>query len=769
VTLGLLRKLPNIDKMLEGENAKTAEEATNLVADAAVNALMGWIKKRLTLDECRIYATPHLQLANALGQGLQAIAVQKTLLIVMDTYEIVDRLECDLVLRMVIRASGQRVVWVIAGRANLADTSGSGANYSQGYRDVFSENLYVYPMSEFSQEQVSEYFSHPDVNVSLSDEEAESVKRFSLGIPFIVQQIAAMRQKKIPLAEIISPPSKERDDESPYEVVVRVTIQRFLRYCFDDGDKQTIYAIAMMRRPDNRLLQAMLGDVEFEQKIQSLKTRHSFVLIDGKIRLHEKLENFLQVYLRSSWLDGQSDMVRELSDRAIAYLEPRLGEWQKEFTDTAEFYDCDRIANGLLDLVQFKFWQDVEVGWRYAVPLFVESWQYNRDWQKQLLGVIEAFQMRFDGDSKKRLRIFSKDLGCYSFNYDTRQALLDELEKVTKRGWLNGNRKTECILILSLQRGRLLYELEHYSECLRIYLESEKKLPETALHLRKDLAEGFSAIGNKLLWKEDKLIASHEAQTAYQSSVALNPDNYMAWLGLGVSLEKLELFESAIKSYQQAINLDPKYAYPHNGLGNIYSDQGKYKLAIESYQQAIELDPKSAYLHNNLGIVYEEQGEYKSAIKSYQKAIELDPKYADSHSALGYFYLIQGNIENAKNEFIEAINLDPKDWGSVMNLGFVRGLQGDQEQAITLWEQGLELLTGNSQYERLFRALHEVGIGKVERGTNCLREILETEKPPVGILSEVLKDAEIMARFPTKLEGIDTVIKMLQQAIQNAQ
>jgi len=50
-----------------------------------------------------------------------------------------------------------------------------------------------------------------------------------------------------------------------------------------------------------------------------------------------------------------------------------------------------------------------------------------------------------------------------------------------------------------------------------------------------------------------------------------------------------------------------------------------------------------------------------------------------------------------------------------------------------------------------------------------LREILETEKPTVELLSVVLKDAGIMAQFPTKLEGIDTVIEMLQQAIQNAQ
>ena len=228
-------------------------------------------------------------------------------------------------------------------------------------------------------------------------------------------------------------------------------------------------------------------------------------------------------------------------------------------------------------------------------------------------------------------------------------------------------------------------------------------------------------------------------------------------------------YELAIVSFQQAIDLYPKNAYPHNGLGNVYKAQGEYELAIVSYQKAIDLDPKEAYPHNNLGYVYQAQGKYELAIASYQQAIDLDPKDDSPHNNLGYLYLTQGDLEKAKCEFIEGINLGSEHWGFVMNLGIVSGLQGNQTEAINLWKQGLELLTGNSQYDRLFRALHEVGIGEIDRGTNSLREILETEKPPLGYLTAVLKDAELMAQFPTKLESIDTVVEMLRQAIEKAQ
>ncbi|WP_434684120.1 tetratricopeptide repeat protein [Pseudanabaena minima] len=933
-SLGALRKLPYVETIL-GAGDGTVDEA---IADGAVSALVGLMKKRLSLEERRIFATPHRQLAEALGHGLQAISAQKPLVLLLDTYEIVDRLECDRVLRMVIKAAGRRVVWAIAGRANLADSYRLSQDYFQGYRDVFSENLYVYPMSEFSWEQVSEYFAHPEINVPLSDKAAESVKQFSLGIPFVVQQIAAMRQQGIDLDTILSAPSADRDDESPREAVVRATSDRFLRYCLDEHDQKAVYAMAMMRRPDNELLKAMLGVTDLEPEMRSLKARHSFVLLEGKgIRLHDKLESFLQDYLRCG-LAGQSPMVRELSDRAVAYLEPRLREWTQEFTDTADYFESDRIANGLLDLVQFKFWQDVEVGWRYAVPLFVESWQYNHDWQKQLLGIVEAFQVRFDGDSKKRLRIFTKDLDYYFFDTDSRKDLLDELEKLAKRGWVDGDHKIERMVILFLQHGRLLYKLERYSECLQIYLEAEKQLPETALHLRKDLAEEFENIGNQLTWKDGNEIASPEAQGAYQNSVTLNPENSGAWYGLGVSLLLLSQYESAIAalyrainidqksanphnslgniykaqgkyelsitSYQQASDLDPKFAYPHNGLGNVYYVQGKYELAIASYQQAINLDPKFANPHNNLGNVYKAQGEYELAIASYQQAIDLDPKYVYPHNGLGNVYKAQGKDELAITSFQQAINLDPKFASSHYNLGnvyqaqgkdelaiasyqqaislntkyasphnglgnvyyvqgkyelaiasyqqaidldpknafphhglgivyqeqgnyelaissyqqainldpkyvylhndlgliyidkgeyelailsflkvidldptnaspkfnlsIVMGLQGNQDKAIELLKLSLDLLD-DSIYERLFRTLHETAIGELELGINRLKEILETENPPESMLSNALKYAELIARFPTKLEGIDTVIEMLRQAIAKAQ
>jgi tetratricopeptide (TPR) repeat protein len=696
-SLGALRKLPHVEMIL-GAGDGTVDEA---IADGAVSALVGLMKKKLSLEERRIFATPHRQLAEALGHGLQAISTQKPLVLLLDTYEIVDRLECDRVLRMVIKAAGRRVVWAIAGRANLADSYRLSQDYFRGYRDEFSENLYVYPMSEFSREQVSEYFAHPEINVPLSDEAAESVKQFSLGIPFVVQQIAAMRQQGIDLATILSAPSADRDDESPREAVVRATSDRFLRYCLDEQDKKAVYAMAMMRRPDNELLKAMLGVTDLEPEMRSLKARHSFVLLEGKgIRLHDKLESFLQDYLRSG-LAGQSPMVRELSDRAVAYLEPRLSEWTQEFTDTADYFESDRIANGLLDLVQHKFWQDVEVGWRYAVPHFVASWLYDNNWRQRLLNIIKSFQVRFDGDEKKRLRIFNKDLlntNKDSLNTDVLALWLNELESLVNRGWLDDDQKNEHMAILSFFRGGLLCELESYSEAIQGLLELEQKLPKTSLKLQNALARIFEHIGDQLRYKgieyQDLAIISYQKATSLDPKLA-SPHN-----GLGIIYKEQEKYGLAIESYQHAINLNPKIAYPHNNLGFVYEKQGKYELAIASYQQAINLDPKYATPHNKLGNVYKNKGEYELAISSYQQAINLDPKYASPHNNLGDVYKKQGKYELAIASYQQAINLNPKIATLHNALGNIYKAQGKYELAIASYQQAM-ILEPESAYHHI--------------------------------------------------------------------
>jgi superkiller protein 3 len=302
----------------------------------------------------------------------------------------------------------------------------------------------------------------------------------------------------------------------------------------------------------------------------------------------------------------------------------------------------------------------------------------------------------------------------------------------------------------------------------------EQKLSETALHLRKALATEYRNIGDQLSWIEDKIVFSTQAQIAYQHAVELNKEDSNAWYGLGNSLALQGGNESAIDAFKKATQLDPKFAPPYNSLGNVYLSQDKFYLAIQSYQKAIELDPQTASSpYNGLGNTYQAQGNYESAIKFYKKAIELDPQFALPYNGLGVVYQAQDNYEAAIIYYEKAITLDSTFPYARFNLGFISWLQDKHDDAISLWKEGLALINGENseyrQYAKFVCTWHEFLIGENSNDIDSLREVLQTEKLPVSLMSDILKDAETIARFPTQLEGIDTVIEMLRQAIEKAQ
>jgi hypothetical protein len=110
--------------------------------------------------------------------------------IFLDTYEIVDRPDCDYGLRQVIKSAGTNIVWAIAGREDLTKSRRLADRQFRGYEQDFSERLYGYSLSEFNDRLVQEYFSQAIPNRALPADGAARIAAFSLGIPFVVQQIA---------------------------------------------------------------------------------------------------------------------------------------------------------------------------------------------------------------------------------------------------------------------------------------------------------------------------------------------------------------------------------------------------------------------------------------------------------------------------------------------------------------------------------------------------------------------------------------------------
>jgi hypothetical protein len=193
--------------------------------------------------------------------------------------------------------AGPRVLWIVAGRDNLADSRKFGQQFFTGYRAEFpSDRLRVFSLGEFSADDVAAYFAAHVRERPLQAVEAQAIHRATLGIPLATQEAAAIWKAGAALDEIAS----DISPRAPREHIVKVMTERFLLHCFNDpdhpNDRLRLYALAMVHRPDADLLAKLLQSGDLERDLSELERRHSFVFVSS-MKLHDAVTAFLREYL----------------------------------------------------------------------------------------------------------------------------------------------------------------------------------------------------------------------------------------------------------------------------------------------------------------------------------------------------------------------------------------------------------------------------------------------------------------------------------------
>ena len=684
------------------------------------------VRSTLQKEEYELLAYPDERLAQALGEGLAKVSERKPAIVFYDTYEIVDRPECDYVQRLVMQTSGGRVVWVVSGRANLADSERRGNTYFQGYRQQFAR-LEARAASEFRETEIcdyfQQYFARRGIDRTLASEEARAIAEFSLGMPYVVDKIAEMVAAGARLDAALQPVPRQ-PGEKIRDAIAKEISERCLMHLLAirtpaerAEDEAAIYALAIAHNPTAELLQHMWETKDLETPLQRLRQRYSFVKVD-ELGLDEKLAYFLRQYLQAE-VRRAGPTVQTLNDRAVCYLERQLRSQSRAIADTADQIADPDLVTLQIDLVYHYFWTDERAGWETLLPRFVEGWQYDLAFARNLLEVAETFTTLLSTPGRKRLACLTKVAVEKPALEDIERAL-QELERWKQRQELP---QAEHAAILLLQRARWLHWQERYEEALQVCLRVEGKVPETAARLQRDLSSAFVNLGFKLGWKKvpeatvrlqrdpsnafvdlgfvlsrtgENSFRSPEGKLAFEKAVRWNPENAYGHYGLGCLQDRFGEHNSAIQSLQRAISLrGNKYPPAWNALGLVYHTQRKYEEAIVAYKNAIEFNANVAGYHNNLGNIYQFQGKYEEAIAAYKNAIELDANYASPHNGLGVVYKAQGKYEEAIAAYKNAIELDANDVAPHNGLGLVYHAQRKYEEAIAAYKNAIELDANN--------------------------------------------------------------------------
>jgi peroxin-5 len=90
------------------------------------------------------------------------------------------------------------------------------------------------------------------------------------------------------------------------------------------------------------------------------------------------------------------------------------------------------------------------------------------------------------------------------------------------------------------------------------------------------------------------------AVSAFENSVALDPQNYYSWNRLGAALAHQGQNEKAVQAYHKAIEIRPYYVRAWANLGIAHANMDRMVEACQFYLCALKLNPKAFHVWNYL-------------------------------------------------------------------------------------------------------------------------------------------------------------------------
>jgi tetratricopeptide (TPR) repeat protein len=208
----------------------------------------------------------------------------------------------------------------------------------------------------------------------------------------------------------------------------------------------------------------------------------------------------------------------------------------------------------------------------------------------------------------------------------------------------------------------------------------------------------YVGIGDVHMAKEEFV----KAEPAYRRAARLEPRNFFAQYGHGLSLQMLERFIEAIRAYLRALEVDPESGDTNLNIATCYLQIKQPTNAKQYAERAVALEPDNGAARVNLGAVYEQTGENSRAIDEYVTALELldntppvminlinvlarEKRYqeavntaltliriepsANAYERLGWAYFRLNRYDKSIEAYRNATDMDPTHWPSYNGIG----------------------------------------------------------------------------------------------------
>lgn len=216
------------------------------------------------------------------------------------------------------------------------------------------------------------------------------------------------------------------------------------------------------------------------------------------------------------------------------------------------------------------------------------------------------------------------------------------------------------------------YGLGDFGEAEAHYRNAIEEDPQDSL--------AYVGLGNLHKQRSD----TGRAIDAFSKATELNPDLWQAHYNLGGALyaEARErdfrgaddLMDRAVYHLVTALRLRPFESF----LGNIYKDLGElflhtrqYKYARRFFTRLIQHEEYGPIAHYYLGLTHFSMGRYNNAIHHYREFLKAEPKSALAFSKIGLAHLELGEWDRAREACQEALQLEPSNILARFSLGCI--------------------------------------------------------------------------------------------------
>lgn len=125
-----------------------------------------------------------------------------------------------------------------------------------------------------------------------------------------------------------------------------------------------------------------------------------------------------------------------------------------------------------------------------------------------------------------------------------------------------------------------------------------------------------------------------DPDTLWRTTLARNPESWMAHNNIGISLARQGRTQEAIDHFNRALELNPHHDEADYNLANALLRLNREDEAIPHYEASLKINPRNTRAHFNLAAVLARKGQLEEAMVHYNKVLEVYPNDPVVHKNL---------------------------------------------------------------------------------------------------------------------------------------